>query len=183
MKAFLDACVLYPTVLREILIAVAARGLYRPLWSPRVLEEWARAARKLPDGEVIARGEIATLRAAWPASEVLPGAATEARLWLPDPNDVHVLAAASDAGADALVTLNLRDFPKADVTAEGIRLAGPDAFLTELWIAHPDAVAAAVENVRSTAETLSGTAQPLRPLLKRARLPRLAKALDGQVRG
>ena len=31
-KILLDACVLYPTVLREILIGVAARGLYRPLW-------------------------------------------------------------------------------------------------------------------------------------------------------
>ena len=47
MKVFLDACVLYPTVLREILIGCARAELYRPLWSPRVLEEWARASRKI----------------------------------------------------------------------------------------------------------------------------------------
>ena len=46
MKALLDACVLYPTVLREILTGVAGQGLYTPLWSDRILEEWARATRK-----------------------------------------------------------------------------------------------------------------------------------------
>ena len=177
MKAFLDACVLYPTVLREILLGVAAAGLYRPLWSPRVLEEWARAARKVPGGEVVARGEVAALRAAWPGAEVRPGEATMARLWLPDPGDVHVLAAASDAGADVLVTLNLRDFPRADVAAEGLRLAGPDAFLMDLWLVHPAPVACAVERVRARAEALSGAPQPVRALLGRARLPRLGKAL------
>ncbi|MBL3553988.1 PIN domain-containing protein, partial [Rhodovulum sulfidophilum] len=44
MKVLLDACVLYPTVLREILLGVARRGGFTPLWSARILEEWARAA-------------------------------------------------------------------------------------------------------------------------------------------
>lgn len=177
MKAFLDACVLYPTILREILMGCAGAGLYRPLWSPRVLEEWARAARKIPGGEAVARGEVAVLRAAWPGAEVAPGAATMARLWLPDPDDVHVLAAASDAGADRLVTFNLRDFPRRDVAAEGVVALGPDAFLMDLWLRDGSAVAQVVETVRKTAETLSGETQALRPLLKRARVPRLAKAL------
>lgn len=177
MKVFLDACVLYPTVLREILIGCAARGLFRPLWSPRVLEEWARAARKIEGGEVIARGEIASLRARFPDAEIAPKVATEARLWLPDENDIHVLAAASDAGADRLVTFNMRDFPRHDVAAEGIALANPDAFLMELWLADDGVVAEVAEGVRATAEALSGEAQAIRPLLKRGRLPRLGKAL------
>ncbi len=176
-KAFLDACVLYPTVLREILTGCAAAGLYRPLWSPRVLEEWARAARKIPGGEAVARGEIALLRVRFAGAEVRPGAATERRMWLPDPNDVHVLAAASDAGVDVLVTLNIRDFPRGDVAAEGITLMNPDAFLMDLWMGAPEAVAGVVEGVRATAERLSGEAQDVRPLMKRARLPRLGKAL------
>lgn len=178
MKAFLDACVLYPTVLREILMGCAAAGLFRPLWSPRVLEEWARAARKLPEGETIARGEIALLRAAYPRAEVHPGRGTEARLWLPDPNDIHVLAAASDAGADVLVTANLRDFPKRDVAAEGMALRSPDAFLHELWLTQPDAVVAAVARVHERAETLGGEEIPLRTLLRRVRLARMGKALS-----
>ena len=47
MKAVLDACVLYPTVLREILIGVADAGLYQPLWSARILDEWRHAAVRL----------------------------------------------------------------------------------------------------------------------------------------
>ena len=35
MKAVLDACVLYPTVLREILTDSAAAGLFQPVWSQR----------------------------------------------------------------------------------------------------------------------------------------------------
>jgi hypothetical protein len=177
VKVFLDACVLYPTVLREMLLGWAGEGLFRPLWSPRVLEEWARAARKVPGGEVVARGEIALLRAAWPGAEVTPGAATQARMWLPDPADVHVLAAASDAGADRLVTLNLRDFPRADVAAEGIVLQSPEIFALELMARDADAVARVAERVRAEAERLSEEPRPLRPLLKRARMPRLGKAL------
>lgn len=101
-----------------------------------------------------------------------------ARMYLPDPNDVHVLAAASDAGADRLVTLNIKDFPRRDVLAEDIELQNPDAFLMDLWLADGDRVAGIVEGVRATAERMSGTAQPLRPLMKRARLPRLGKALS-----
>ena len=75
MKVFLDACVLYPTVLREILVGTAAAGHFTPRWSPRVLEEWARAAARLGrEGETVARGEIAVLRAEWPGAEVTPRA-------------------------------------------------------------------------------------------------------------
>ena len=48
MKAVLDACVIYPTVLREILTGVAALGLYEPLWSDRILREWTRATLSVP---------------------------------------------------------------------------------------------------------------------------------------
>jgi predicted nucleic acid-binding protein len=178
VKVLLDACVLYPTVLRSILIAVADAGLFVPLWSPRILEEWARAARKIgPTGEAQARAEIALLRAAHPRAEGPAHAATERRLWLPDPNDVHVLAAAIDAGADMLVTFNIKDFPRADLHAEGITLKNPDAFLYDLWCATPDPVAGAVARVHAQAQAMAGHDISQRALLKRLRLPRLGKAL------
>ncbi len=58
MRVMLDACVLYPTVMREVLLGCAKRGLFEPRWSVRILEEWARAAGKLgADQEVWARGK------------------------------------------------------------------------------------------------------------------------------
>lgn len=180
MKALLDACVLYPTVLREILIGVAQAGLYTPLWSDRILEEWARATVKLgPGAELVARGEIAALRAGFPKAAVVPHEGLEARLWLPDPADIHVLAAAIAGNADLILTFNAADFPRHTLGEEGLRREDPDAFLLALWQEHPDAVARVVEAVRAEAERLSAEVQPLRPLLKRARLPRLGKALCG----
>jgi len=58
VKVFLDACVLYPTVLREILTGCAAAGLYHAQWSPRVLEEWARAAARLAHQGVAALYDV-----------------------------------------------------------------------------------------------------------------------------
>lgn len=178
MKALLDACVLYPTVLREVLLGVARTGLFTPLWSDRILEEWARAAVKLgPGAEDIARGEIAVLRAAWPVATVPPAPGIEARLWLPDPNDVHVLAAAIAGSADLIVTFNAVDFPRATLAEDGLERLDPDQMLMRLWGQAPEAVAQAAETVRAEAERLSGQPQPMRALLKRAKLPRLGKAL------
>jgi len=176
MRAFLDACVLYPTVLREVLLAAAAEGLFDPLWSPRVLEEWARAAARLgPGQEAVARGEIALLKARFPAATV---ADDEGRgLVLPDLADAHVAAAARAAGADLIVTFNLRDFPPRAMAALGLRAEHPDAFLHALGRENPAAVARAAERVRAEAERLSGQPQPLRPFLRKAGLPRLGKAL------
>lgn len=178
MRAFLDACVLFPTVLREILIGAAQAGLYQPFWSDRILEEWARATAKLgPGAEIIARGEVAVLRAAFPQSCAAERSGLAARLWLPDPNDVHVLAAAISCAADVIVTFNAEDFPRQTLQEEGLSRQDPDQFLLQLWQTEPERLARVVEKVRAEAERLSGVAQPAKALLKKARLPRLAKAL------
>lgn len=178
MRVLLDACVLYPTVMREILTGVAGSGLFTPLWSARILEEWARAvARNLPDQAGIARAEIALLRLRWPDAEMVVSAADEAGLSLPDDNDLHVLAAAIVGRAEVLVTLNLGDFPTRALAAHGILRRDPDGFLFSLWQDHPDKVAGVCETVRIQAEAASGQRQAMRKLLKRAGLPRLGKAL------
>jgi hypothetical protein len=178
MRVLLDACVMYPTVLREILLGVAKLGAYSPVWSERIVEEWARAARKIgPMGEPQARGEIALLRANWPDAWVSPRAGDEARLWLPDPNDIHVLAAAIASSADAIVTFNAKDFPRSTLSEEGVKRLSPDELLMEAWMAEPEGVAQAVGKVHAQACEMAGEDLALRALLKRARVPRLGKAL------
>ncbi|MBU2890662.1 RSP_2648 family PIN domain-containing protein [Celeribacter halophilus] len=179
MKVLLDACVLYPTVMREVLLGVAKRGLYTPLWSARILEEWARAARKIgPTGEIQARAEVALVRAAFPQAEVKEHKGLEARLYLKDENDIHVLAAAIAGHAEAIVTMNAQDFPRNVLAEEGLERWDPDGFLWRLWSDHPQAVGEVIEEVRQEAERLSGEPWDVRRLLKKARLPRLGKALS-----
>ena len=179
MRVLIDANVLYPTVMREVVLGTARAGLFRPMWSARILEEWARAAAKLgPSGEAQARAEIALLRAAWPEAEVPPKPGLEARLWLPDPADVHVLAAAIAGSADVILTENARDFPRHILAEEGLERLAADALMMRLYADHAETVAAAARAVQTEAGRLSGESWPIRKLLRKARLPRLGKALD-----
>ncbi len=178
MKAVLDACVLFPTVLREILQGAAEAGLYQPVFSDRILREWVLATAKLGlTAPAIAEGEAAVLRSAFPRALVREHPEIEARLMLPDPADIHVLATAIASGADAIITFNAQDFPGHVLAAEGIVRRDPDGFLWELHSHHTDTVAQIVEKVRAKAEAISGQPVALKSLLKRARLNRLAKAL------
>lgn len=178
MKLLLDTCVLYPTVMREMLLGAARQGHFEPLWSARILEEWARAARKIgPTGEAQARAEIALICGGWPNASVPPVEGVEARLWLPDPADIHVLAAAVAGHADAIVTVNNKDFPRHTLAEEGLDRIGPDQLLYDFWLKDPDGLAEVAGRVLDEANRLSDGGWDMRPLLKKARLPRLAKAL------
>ncbi|GAA6182084.1 PIN domain-containing protein [Shimia sp. NS0008-38b] len=178
-RLLLDTCVLYPTVMREVLLGVAATGAFEPQWSDRILEEWARAARKIgPTGEDQARAEIALLRTAWPKAAVTWKPSLEARLYLPDADDVHVLAAAISGSSDAIVTMNAKDFPRHTLAEEGLERIDPDALLRGFWALDPEGVGQVCERVRQEADRLSGETWDMRRLLKKARLPKLAKAVS-----
>ncbi len=181
-RVLLDACVLYPTVMREVLLGCAAEGLYAPRWSDRILEEWARATVKLgPEQEVFARGEIAALRARWPEALVAADPAREAKLWLPDSNDVHVLAAAISGHCDAIVTMNTKDFPRDILADEGVERMDPDGFVLGLMQRDEAAVVRVVQSVVAEAERLSGEVWTPRRLMKKARLNRVGKAVETRL--
>ena len=172
MKAVLDACVLFPTVLREILVDAADAGLYAPVWSRRILDEWRHAA----DRQGLAAGvEIALLESRLPGAMVAPSGGAEG-LDLPDPADRHVVEAALAAGASSIITANLRDFPRGALAAVGLTAVHPDEFLRDLYLSAPDAIAAAVAATEARAQA-AGAALSRKELLRRARLPRLAKAM------
>lgn len=176
MKAVLDTCVLFPPIMREILLGVADHGLMQPLWSDRILEEWARAARR-HNSEAEVRAMAPGLDLRFPHARVPVHAGLEARLHLPDPDDTHVLATAIAGSADVLVTLNASDFPQHVLRAEGVERREPDGLLWEMWSHHPEIVGAVVDGVHAKAETLAGEAVSRKALLKRARLSRLAKVV------
>lgn len=178
MKLLLDTCVIYPTVMREMILGVAGAGVFTPRWSERIIAEWLHAAAKLgPDAQAQAAGEAALMAARWPEASVTYSPALKDRLWLPDPADTHVLAAAIAGSADGILTLNAPDFPRNILAEEGLWRADPDGFLHGIWQAQPDLVAAVADEVLAKARRLSKDDWEMRPLLKKARLPRLAKAL------
>ena len=178
MRVLIDACVLYPTVMREVVLGCAKAGLFEVRWSDRILEEWARATLKIgPEAEVFARGEIALLGAQFPDAIVPVHAGLEQRLWLPDANDIHVLAAAVAGSCNAIMTINAKDFPRNVLAEEGVVRVDPDNFLIGFLDGHYDQVETVCASVLSQAQSMSDEDWTLRKLMKKARLPRLGKAL------
>ena len=179
MRVMIDACVLYPTVMREVMLGCAQAGLFEARWSPRILEEWARAAGKLgPAEEVWARGEIAALKAAFPQAVVGYDDAQERQFWLPDPADIHVLTAAVVGSCDGILTMNAKDFPKNILGDEALLRWDPDGFALLLLADAPDQVRSVAESVLVEANRLSDLPWSMRALMKKARMPRFGKALE-----
>ena len=177
MRLVLDACVLYPTVLRAVLSNVTRAGLIEPVWSPRILEEWRRAAVRNGDPADLVRGEIAALKALHPEASVEPG---ELSVVLPDPDDIHVLAAGISSGAEGILTFNLRDFPTRVLAQHGMIRRDPDGLLAELIDEEPDAVGAAAGLVLARANAM-GRHWTARDLFRKARLPRFARAAAARL--
>ena len=179
MRVMIDACVLYPTVMREVVIGAAAQGLFEPRWSPRISEEWARAAAKLgPEQAEWARGEIAALNARFPNASVRYDATLERQYWLPDPADIHVLTAAVVGSCDGILTMNAKDFPKNILGDETLLRWDPDGFMRDMLTDHPQIVRGIAQRVLEEANRLSQTPWTMRALMKKARLPRFGKALS-----
>lgn len=175
MRACLDACVLYPTVMRAVLLGAARRGLYAPVWSARILEEWRRAALRRGEDDALVRGEIAAVRAGFPDAEVEP---RSLNVMLPDPDDVHVLGAAVSGQCDVLVTANLKDFPTRVLAAHGVVRRDPDGLAAE-WLAEdPREMAAVAGEVLAAARGLPGGPWTVRSLMRKARMSRFGKALE-----
>ncbi len=174
MRVLLDACVLVPTLTRALMMHLATSGQMTPLWSPMILSEWMHAAKRTgPVQAMGVEGEIAVMKARFPNSLVTPAADLTDSLYLPDPDDTHVLAAAITGKADHLVTFNAKDFPTRTMAAHGIPRTSPDALLLLLGT-DP----AAEPGLRTEiAKAQNATGLPARTLLKKSHLPRFAKAL------
>lgn len=130
-----DANVLYPSVLRDVLIRLAQTGLVHARWTETILDEMLRnLAADRPD---IPADKLARLRElmnrAVPDCLVTGYDALVPALTLPDEDDRHVLAAAIRAGVQVIVTANLRDFPESELAQFGIEAMHPDEFVMELF--------------------------------------------------
>jgi predicted nucleic acid-binding protein len=132
--AFLDASVLYPVTLRNLLMRLTLNGLFQARWSKHVHEEWIRAVlRDRPDIPIERLHAVREAMNEHAEDSVVTGyeGLVEA-LQLPDLDDRHVLAAAIVGQADVIVTRNVKDFPPELLERYGIEAQHPDEFVRHL---------------------------------------------------
>jgi predicted nucleic acid-binding protein len=140
----LDACVLVPASLCDLLLRAAGADLYRLQWTDEILEEVRHTLiDDLGRSAEQADRRIAAMKAAFPESLIthhkpLVSAMTN------DPKDRHVLAAAVASSAHVIVTTNLKDFPERALVDYPLAVQSPDAFLTHLFASNPERVIAII---------------------------------------
>ncbi|MGI4831412.1 MAG: PIN domain-containing protein [Janthinobacterium lividum] len=148
--ALLDANVLYPAPMRDLLLQLAVTDLFRAKWTAEIHREWIEALIcNQPHRD---RAKLERTRDLMDSSTrdclVTGYEALIPSLQLPDPNDRHVLAAAIAGRCDAIVTQNLKHFPEKALAPYGIDVQHPDEFFSNQLNLAPGAFCGAVQKVR-----------------------------------
>ena len=137
--AVLDANVLVPALIRNVLLSLADAELYRARWTARILDEMEKGIRndcdrlKLEDGPDRA-ARTRQHMTGWPGfadCSVENYEVLEASMPTADPDDRHVAAAAVKTKASIIVTDNLKDFPAEAFLPLEIEIKSADAFLAD----------------------------------------------------
>ena len=154
--AVLDTCVLWPSLQRDFLLSMAIEGLYRPLWSDAILDELHRHEQlKLVDRGAAPAAAldaadhlVRQMRGAFDDALVEGWEPLEGSYGLPDPDDEHVLAAATVGGAGAIVTDNLGDYPPTKIP-NSIEVLSARAFAANTAEVNPEKAVQALRTIAS----------------------------------
>ncbi|RIT28087.1 PIN domain-containing protein [Mycobacteroides abscessus] len=131
IRVVLDACVLLPYQLADLLLRLADAELYEPLWSEAILDEVQRnlvTTFGVPSEKATKR--LNHMRSAFPNAEVT-GYEQLVDAMTTDAKDRHVAAAAVRGHAAIIVTANIRDFPPEALSPYDIEAVHPDDFLQD----------------------------------------------------
>lgn len=118
------------------MLALTEDSIHEIVWSERLLAEWERVIVR--EGRRSAESAVAVAQAVrhfFADCEIAAAAYGHLVDDMPgdDPDDRHHAAAAVAAGADALITWNLADFPADDLAERGVRVIDPDSYLCGLY--------------------------------------------------
>ena len=135
----LDACVLYPVPIRDLLLSLASAGLYKPKWSALIQDEWSRnlLANRADLTAAQLHRTATMMNTAFHDADVEGYEVFIPTLALPDPDDRHVLAAALRSQADVIVTTNLKDFTVPYIRTFDVEVQHPDEFIGNLIDLNP----------------------------------------------
>lgn len=140
--ALLDASVLHPWVVCDVLLRLAERGLYRPAWSGQILDELVDSlTERRPEHAEPFRRRREQMEAAF--AEAMTSRPERFASVVPnevDEGDRHVVAAALAARADVIVTNNVRHFAPDRLAESGLLVQTADEFLVHQWWLDPPGV-------------------------------------------
>ena len=144
-----DANVLFPASVRDLLLEMAAGGVFRAHFSSQILNEVTESLSfRYPDvaqrdWENLASNMVTAVRGICvECDEALAGDHV-----LPDPDDQHVLALALQTGAQLIVTENATDFPESVLKPLGIESLNADQFVLNVATLDRRSVTSALEGV------------------------------------
>ena len=147
-KAVLDTNVIYPVIIRDLLFWFAFYDLYSPKWSSNIFDEWISVMERKGVSFEEAQKRVQVANKAFPDALVSNYDGLIKGLVLPDPDDLHVLAAAIKINANVIVTNNLKDFPEDYLESFGLKVKSADDLLTDIIdLNHEEAVKAFKEMV------------------------------------
>jgi len=178
----LDACIMMSGLLRPLLLNLAEMGLFKPLWTDKIGQEWQRnAARLWPIDPALLKDEWQCMQAQFPAANMGDVTEFETALKHTDRKDKHVAATGIAAvlaqlgNPVSVLTWNIKDFSRSELRRQQLGLIDPDRLLSQWWPTERRALINALDITVAELVT-SGRRQPepMLSLLRRDRLFRLA---------
>lgn len=150
--AILDANVMYPVNVFDILAQFCIDGLFTAKWSQDIDEEWTRnllldRSDLTPEQVLKRRDRQRVAIPDWEVEKEKYQSLIEA-INLPDMDDRHVLAAAIAGHADSIVTFNVKDFPSHVLDQYDIEATHPDDFICHQLDLIPYQALTAIKHIR-----------------------------------
>lgn len=147
MKILLDANVLYPPTLRDLIFFMSHDGFIQPFWSSKIIEEWtSNVSKQLSTSQRKSLKEVQLeMSINFPNGLIQDYEYLIESIHLNDLDDRHVSAAAIHGKVDVLLTFNTRDFPKSGLRKYGITPIHPDRFLCDIIPKHHSRVLGAID--------------------------------------
>ncbi len=175
--ALLDACVLYPAPLRDLLLNIAQQKLFSPRWSAIIQEEWTRNLLvNRPDlSKERLNRTVNLMNTAFPEADVANFEHLINKVHLPDTNDRHVVAAALHTEAQLIITFNTKDFPENSLHDFPIKIQQPDEFVSDLFVINKEAIQQAFDKQLNRLKNPPLTKDELKQMLEKCGLKKSAQ--------
>ena len=179
-------------VLRPALLDMAEQGLFNPIWSDRIGDEWRRNAGRLwPIAGELLDQEWRLMEERFSNANQGDVSTLEQGLRQSDKKDWHVIAAgissrrSNSLSETTVLTWNLKDFRRSELRRNELGLSDPDTLLARWWPDHHQLISS---TIRAAIAQLvqEGRRQPdsTGNFLKRERLFRLATLYaEADIRG